>query len=120
MDEAHIMDEAIEHHRYEVTGSNSGSPFFVTRVTARDTNEAIMVACQRMYGKNAWFHRDSSIRTDHLRTDDYDSMYGQIFKSLRTKRNNDSGSTSLTDRMRIEVQTLRKNLKSIASSPTPF
>lgn len=110
-----IVDEVIEHHRYEVIGSNSGSQIFVARVKARSMDEAIVVACQRLYGKSAWFHRDMNfLKTDHLRTDSFCVMYGQILKSLRTKR--DSGSTALTDRMRIEVSTLEKSVESSAMS----
>lgn len=110
-----IVDEVIEHHRYEVIGSNSGDQIFVARVKARSMDEAIVVACQRLYGKNAWFHRDMNfVKTDHLRTDSFCVMYGQILKSLRTKRN--SGSTGVTDRMRIEVSTLEKSVESSAMS----
>ena len=112
-----IMDEVIEHHRYEVIGSDSGSQVFVARVKARNMDEAIVVACQRLYGKSAWFHRDMNfLKTDHLRTDSFCMMYGQILKSLRTKRNGYSGSTALTDRMRIEVSTLERSVESSAMS----
>jgi hypothetical protein len=68
----------------------------IRQLSGEKTEEIIDRAVKKCYGKKCFFSKDNGL---------HDGNYGQIFEALRpTKNNSQPGNSSVTGRIRIDIE----------------